>query len=167
MVILLPPPPQMHLLPHKYILKYKINQIPVFFFFFWRVSYTTQAGLKLLDSLASPSQVLELQRCSITLRLEILILNIISSGRNKWINLLILTFTCWVHWVCSPSMATHSRHTREATNVKLAAAIQPGRLRSKKGARISLGTSPCCLPPREAKAPRNSERVSYLCTRNS
>lgn len=46
--------------------------------------------------------MLELQRCSITLRLEIFILNIISSGRNKWINLLILTFTSWVHWVCSP-----------------------------------------------------------------
>lgn len=57
--------------------------------------------------------LLELQRSSITFRLEIFILDIISSGRNKWINLLILTFTSWVHWVCTPPKATHSRHTQE------------------------------------------------------
>lgn len=63
------------------------------------------------DSLASASQVLELQRCSITLRLEIFILNIISSGRNKWINLLILTFTG-----SAPLPGLHTLDT-EATNV--------------------------------------------------
>lgn len=61
------------------------------------------------------------------------------------------------------TLSTHP----EATNVKLTAAIQPGRLRIKKGARISLGISLCRLPPREAKATRNSEHVAYLCTRNS